>query len=248
LAATYPDVMGPLSRLGPVVCSRCVGMDVDRDIEGCVAKTLRHPSLAHSARMERRRGSSRRLAAPCSTPTDAWRTARFPGSVRVFEPSEADAARAQLGSRRFKIEDRGRAPRTRLARRGHRRIFPDGVDDTLAPPRPRHRTQARSAATQRPAHSPSPALSAPVRSARAPLLESVIGQRVLRCAVAGRPTRDPCRHLKRQLRSQPHSRHMPGLLQPAQVGHRPRRRFRQCKPSSKGWTPQSLGRIFSLPT
>jgi hypothetical protein len=31
---------------------------------------------------------------------------RFPGSVRLFAPSETTAARAQLGSRRFKTDDR----------------------------------------------------------------------------------------------------------------------------------------------
>ncbi|SFO58209.1 hypothetical protein SAMN05660359_04495 [Geodermatophilus obscurus] len=36
---------------------------------------------------------------------------RFPGSVRLFAPSETTAARAQLGSRRFKTDDRDCAPR-----------------------------------------------------------------------------------------------------------------------------------------
>src|SRR4051794_30401091 len=31
---------------------------------------------------------------------------RFPGSVRLFAPSETTAARTQLGSRRFKTDDR----------------------------------------------------------------------------------------------------------------------------------------------
>jgi transposase len=43
---------------------------------------------------------------------------RFPGSVRLFAPSETTAARAQLGSRRFKTDDRDCAALTYLARQG----------------------------------------------------------------------------------------------------------------------------------
>jgi hypothetical protein len=43
---------------------------------------------------------------------------RFPGSVRLFAPSETAAARAQLGSRRFKTDDRDCAALTYLARQG----------------------------------------------------------------------------------------------------------------------------------
>ena len=42
---------------------------------------------------------------------------RFPGAVRLFAPSETAAARAQLGSRRFKTDDRDCAALTYLARR-----------------------------------------------------------------------------------------------------------------------------------
>jgi transposase len=43
---------------------------------------------------------------------------RFPSSVRVFAPAETAAARAQLGSRRFKSDDRDCAALTYLARQG----------------------------------------------------------------------------------------------------------------------------------
>jgi len=46
---------------------------------------------------------------------------RFPSSVRVFAPSETAAARAQLGSRRFKSDDRDCAALTYLARQGQGR-------------------------------------------------------------------------------------------------------------------------------
>jgi hypothetical protein len=60
---------------------------------------------------------------------------RFPGSVRLFAPSETSAARAQLGSRRFKTDDRDCAALTYLARQGQGRLVPwpdfdyDGVKD-----------------------------------------------------------------------------------------------------------------------
>ena len=44
---------------------------------------------------------------------------RFPAAVRLFAPSETAAARAQLGSRRFKTDDRDCAALTYLARQGH---------------------------------------------------------------------------------------------------------------------------------
>jgi len=69
----------------------------------------------------------------------AWATElelRWPGSLRVFAPSETQAARAQLGSRRVKTDDRDCAALTWLVRQGAGR-----------PPRPRSSTRcsARSA-------------------------------------------------------------------------------------------------------
>jgi transposase len=57
---------------------------------------------------------------------------RFPGSVRLFAPSETTAARAQLGSRRFKTDDRDCAALTYLARQGQGRPVPDQEQDALA--------------------------------------------------------------------------------------------------------------------
>jgi hypothetical protein len=43
---------------------------------------------------------------------------RFPGSLRVFAPSQTQAARAQLGTRRFKTDDRDCAALIYLLRQG----------------------------------------------------------------------------------------------------------------------------------
>ena len=43
---------------------------------------------------------------------------RWPGSLRMFAPSETQAARAQLGTRRFKTDDRDCAALVWLARQG----------------------------------------------------------------------------------------------------------------------------------
>jgi hypothetical protein len=49
----------------------------------------------------------------------------------LFAPSETTAARAQLGSRRFKTDDRDCAALTYLARQGQGRLVPDQVQDAL---------------------------------------------------------------------------------------------------------------------
>jgi hypothetical protein len=46
---------------------------------------------------------------------------RWPGSLRLFAPSETTAARGQLGTRRFKTDDRDCAALVWLARQGHGR-------------------------------------------------------------------------------------------------------------------------------
>ena len=48
---------------------------------------------------------------------------RHPGSVRMFAPSETRAARTQLGSARFKTDDRDCAALTYLARQGRGRRY-----------------------------------------------------------------------------------------------------------------------------
>jgi transposase len=119
---------------------------------------------------------------------------RFPGSVRLFAPSETTAARTQLGSRRFKTDDRDCAALTYLARQGQGRLVADRVDDSLATA-VRHRrglVSERKVAQQRlhdQLNGLCPGLSAPVGHGRALKLEGVIGQAVLDCAVAfaGRP-------------------------------------------------------------
>lgn len=51
---------------------------------------------------------------------------RFPGSLRLFAPSETQAARTQLGSRRFKDDDRDCAALVSLARQGRGRPAREG--------------------------------------------------------------------------------------------------------------------------
>jgi hypothetical protein len=43
---------------------------------------------------------------------------RWPGALRLFAPSETQAARAQIGARRFKTDDRDCAALVWLARQG----------------------------------------------------------------------------------------------------------------------------------
>jgi transposase len=132
---------------------------------------------------------------------------RFPGSVRVFAPSETAAARAQLGSRRFKTDDRDCAALTYLARQGQGRPVPDQEQDALAAA-VRHRRGLigeHKVAQQRlhdQLHALCPGLAAPDGHGRALQVDSVIGQAVLDCAAAfaGRP---PSR---RSLRARAHGR------------------------------------------
>src|SRR3712207_3391927 len=119
---------------------------------------------------------------------------RFPRSVRLFAPSETAAARAQLGSRRVKTDDRDCAALTYLARQGQGRVVPDEVCDALAAA-VRHRRgliAEHKVAQQRlhdQLHALCPGLAAPNGHGRALLVDSVIGQAVLDCAAAfaGRP-------------------------------------------------------------
>ena len=120
---------------------------------------------------------------------------RHPGSLRLFAPSETKAARTQLGSGRFKTDDRDCAALTYLARqgagRGHREEF--AVDTLRAAVR--HRgglVEDRKKAQQRlhdQLNALCPGLSAPAGHGRALRIESPTGQAVLACAVAfaGRP-------------------------------------------------------------
>ena len=119
---------------------------------------------------------------------------RWPGSLRLFAPSETTAARGQLGSRRFKTDDRDCAALVWLLRQGAGRpAEPDMVAAMLGTVR--HRRQlvdARKMLQQR-LHDQlnvlCPGLSAPAGHGRKLDLDSPTGQAVLACAAAfaGRP-------------------------------------------------------------
>jgi transposase len=119
---------------------------------------------------------------------------RWPGSLRLFAPSETTAARTQLGSRRFKTDDRDCAALVWLLRQGAGRpAEPDVVAAMLGGVR--HRAQlvdARKVLQQRlhdQLNALCPGLSAPPGHGRALKIDSPTGQAVLACAAAfeGRP-------------------------------------------------------------
>jgi transposase len=114
---------------------------------------------------------------------------RFPSSVRVFAPSETAAARAQLGSRRFKSDDRDCAALTYLARQGQgRAVVDDPVEAMRATVRYRRGLVAERKVAQQRLHDQlnalCPGLSAPEGHGRVLELEDSSGQAVLACAVA----------------------------------------------------------------
>ena len=107
---------------------------------------------------------------------------RWPGSLRLFAPSETQAARAQLGSRRFKTDDRDCAALVWLLRQGAgRAAAPSAVEALLGAVR--HRRQlvdARRVAQQRlhdQLNALCPGLSAPVGHGRVLQLENASGAR-----------------------------------------------------------------------
>lgn len=123
---------------------------------------------------------------------------RRPGSVRLFAPSETTAARAQLGTRRFKTDDRDCAALTYLARQGHGRPVDsdqqgDEQEELLAAVRFRRGLLIERKVAQQRLHDQVnalvPGLSAPVGQGRKLELSGVAGQAVLDCLVAleGRP-------------------------------------------------------------
>lgn len=114
---------------------------------------------------------------------------RFPCSVRLFAPSETAAARAQLGSRRFKTHDRDCAALTYLARQGQGRpVESDPVEALRAAVRHRRGLALERKVAQQRLHDQlnalCPGLSAPAGHGRVLELEDVSGQAVLACAVA----------------------------------------------------------------
>jgi len=120
---------------------------------------------------------------------------RHPGALRLFAPSETRAARTQLGSGRFKTDDRDCAALTYLARQGAGRGHGEELAVDTLRAAVRHRrglVQDRKKAQQRlhdQLNALCPGLSAPVGHGRALPIESSTGQAVLACAVAfaGRP-------------------------------------------------------------
>ena len=122
---------------------------------------------------------------------------RHPGSVRLFAPSETKAARIQLGSGRFKTDDRDCAALTYLARQGAGRLHADvsAVDALRAAVRHRRGLVADRRVAQQRMHDQlnalCPGLSAPAGHGRSLPLDSPTGLAVLACAAAfaGRPPR-----------------------------------------------------------
>jgi transposase len=119
---------------------------------------------------------------------------RWPGSLRVFAPSETQAARAQLGTRRFKTDDRDCAALVWLARQGAgRRARRTGVEAMLAAVAHRRQLVLALKPLRQRLHDQlnalAPGLSAPAGHGRALLLDTPTGRAVLACAVAfaGRP-------------------------------------------------------------
>ena len=119
---------------------------------------------------------------------------RWPGSVRLFAPSETQAARAQLGSRRYKTDDRDCAALVWLVRQGAGRLVVTNPVDALQGA-VRHRrglVADRKVLQQRLHHQLQalwPGLSAPAGHGRTLNLADPAGQAVLGCAAsfAGRP-------------------------------------------------------------
>ncbi|GAB3443192.1 hypothetical protein GCM10027517_21350 [Phycicoccus ginsengisoli] len=118
-----------------------------------------------------------------------------PGSLRLFAPSETKAARTQLGSGRFKTDDRDCAALTYLARQGagRRQSEESVVEELRAAVRHRRGLVGDRKRAQQRLHDQlnalCPGLSAPVGHGRSLPIETSTGQAVLACAVAfaGRP-------------------------------------------------------------
>lgn len=118
-----------------------------------------------------------------------------PGAIRLFAPSETKAARTQLGSGRFKTDDRDCAALTYLARQGAGRPQTEeaAVDVLRAAVRHRHRLVDDRKRAQQRLHDQlnvlCPGLSAPASHGRALPIETPTGLAVLACAAAfaGRP-------------------------------------------------------------
>lgn len=113
---------------------------------------------------------------------------RWPSSLRLFAPSETQAARAQLGTRRFKTDDRDCAALVWLARQGAGRpASVTGVEAMLAAVSHRRQLVLALKLRQRlhdQLNALAPGLSAPAGHGRALGLETPTGRAVLACAAA----------------------------------------------------------------
>jgi len=114
---------------------------------------------------------------------------RLPGALRLFAPSETQAARTQLGSRRFKDDDRDCAALVSLARQGRGRPVRAGTLEALLDAvRHRRRLVGQRRVLRQHLHhqlnSLCPGLSAPPGHGRALALQTATGQAVLACAGA----------------------------------------------------------------
>ena len=114
---------------------------------------------------------------------------RFPGRVRVLAPSETQAARAQLGARRFKSDDRDCAALVWLARQGLGRLPEDpALEALLGVVRHRRQLVSELKVLRQRLHDQlnrlCPGLSAPQGHGRTLELLRPSGRAVLACAVA----------------------------------------------------------------
>ncbi|MDT5102334.1 MAG: hypothetical protein QOC76_6071 [Mycobacterium sp.] len=113
---------------------------------------------------------------------------RHPGSVRLFAPSETKSARTQLGSGRFKTDDRDCAALTYMARQGGGRRYGQQASVEALRAAVRHRrglVADRKVAQQRlhdQLNALCPGLSAPSAHGRSLALETPTGLAVLACA------------------------------------------------------------------
>ena len=119
---------------------------------------------------------------------------RFPGRVRLLAPSETQAARAQLGARCFKSDDRDCAALVWLARQGLGRVPEEpALEALLGVVRHRRQLVAELKVLRQRLHDQlnrlCPGLSAPQGHGRTLELLRPSGRAVLACAVAfaGRP-------------------------------------------------------------
>jgi transposase len=114
---------------------------------------------------------------------------RWPRSLRTFAPSETQAARAQLGTRRFKTDDRDCAALVWLARQGAGRASAaTGVEAMLAAVAHRRQLILALKPLRQRLHDQlnalAPGLSAPAGHGRAVALQTPTGRAVLACAAA----------------------------------------------------------------